>query len=78
MNTAKLLGLAAGLAALAACGKGNEANNMATDLNATDNLAVPSDNLTNVDMNAGMTSDMNMTNDMNATGNAADNTVNAY
>ena len=77
MKTLRLLGLAAGLAALAACGKGNEENNMANaDLNAatTENLAVPADNMaTNVDMNAGATNDTNTTSN-----NTSDNTVNAY
>ena len=75
MRSLKLLGLAAGLAALAACGK-NDDTTVNADLNATsDNLVMPADNMTtNVDMN-----DTNMTNDTNATGNnTSDNTTNAY
>ena len=81
MKTLKLLGIAAGLAALAACGGNKDEYNTANvDLNATaDNTVMPADNLsTNVDMNAGM-NDTNTTNDTNVTGNnSSDNTVNAY
>ena len=82
MKRLKLLGIAAGMAALAACAKGGDENNMANaDMNAADNLALPADNLeTNVDMNAGTTNDTNVTgNDTNTTGNnTSDNTANAY
>jgi hypothetical protein len=77
MKTMTLLGLAVGLAALAACAK-NEDNTLNADLNATDNLALPADNMaTNVDMNA-TTNDTNMANHMNMTNHTSDNTVNAY
>lgn len=77
MKTFKLLLVAAGLTALAACDRNDEANNAATDLNATDNMALPP--AENVDMNADMN---NMTNDMNTVDNnmvnTADNTTNSY
>jgi hypothetical protein len=75
MKTLKLLGLAAGLTALAACGKNDESNIANADLNATGNMVVPVDNTAadlNADLNAGTT------NDTNATDNSADNSVNAY
>jgi hypothetical protein len=81
MKSLKWLGIAAGIAALTACGGNKAEENMANaDMNVTaDNMALPEDNLsTNVDMNAGM-NDTNMTNDTNSTANnTSDNTVNAY
>ena len=81
MRIVKLLGLAAGIAALAACGGAtdDEVTNV-DDLNmmATDNMALPP-----VDMNVDMNADMNATttngvaNDMNMVDNTA-NTVNGY
>ena len=77
MNNLKLLGIAVGIAALAACGGDTDDMNAAdVDLNATDNLMLPEDNLAdNLDMNVDMN---NMTNDTNMVDNTTDNTVNAY
>ena len=77
MNTLKLLGIAVGIAALAACGGDADDMNAAdVDLNATDNLMLPEDNLAdNLDMNVDMN---NTVNDTNMVDNTTDNTVNAY
>ena len=77
MNNLKLLGIAVGIAALAACGGDTDDMNAAdVDLNATDNLMLPEVNLAdNLDMNVDMN---NMTNDTNMVDNTTDNTVNAY
>jgi hypothetical protein len=76
MNSLKLIGIAAAMTALAACGGDRDDMNAANaDLNATETL--PVDNT--ADMNAGMTNDT--TNDMNMvdnTTNTADNTTNSY
>ena len=81
MKTVKWLGVAAGIAALAACGGADEANiSNADDLNAmaTDNMALPP-----VDMNADLNADMNamtndVANDMNMVDNTENSTVNGY
>lgn len=77
MNGLKLLGIAAGIVALAACGgEADDMNAANMDLNATDNMMLPEDNLAdNLDMNVDLN---NTTNDTNLTDNTADNTVNAY
>jgi hypothetical protein len=78
MNGLKLLGIAAGIAALAACGGDADDMNAANaDLNATDNMMLPpEDNLAaNVDMNVDLN---NTTGDTNMIDNTANNTVNAY
>ncbi len=80
MKIVKCLGVAVGIAALAACGGAEEENIAnADDLNAmaTDNMVLPP-----VDMNADLNADMNATtndvaNDMNMVDNTA-NTVNGY
>jgi hypothetical protein len=77
MKSLRLLGIAAGIAALAACGGDADDMNAANvDLNATDNLMLPpEDNLAaNIDMNV----DMNNTVDTNAVDNSVNNTTNAY
>jgi hypothetical protein len=78
MNNLKWLGIAAGIAALAACGGDTDEMNAANaDLNATDNMMLPpEDNFAaNVDMNGDLN---NMAADTNATDNMANNTANAY
>jgi hypothetical protein len=77
MNRLKSLGIAVGIAALAACGgDADDMNAVNADLNATDNMMLPpEDNLAaNVDMNV----DLNNTADTNAVDNSANNSVNAY
>lgn len=77
MKILKWLGVAVGMAALAACGGATEDNiSNADDLNmmATDNMALPP-----VDMNADMNATTNdVANDMNMTDNTANTTVNGY
>ncbi len=77
MNSLKLLGMAVGIAALAACGGETDDMNAANaDLNATDNMMLPEENLAdNLDMNVDLN---NTTNDTNMVDNATDNTVNGY
>jgi hypothetical protein len=77
MKSLKMLGIAAGIAALAACGgDADDMNAVNADLNATDNMMLPpEDNLAaNIDMNV----DMNNTMDTNAVDNSANNMTNAY
>lgn len=77
------LAAAAGIAALAACGSGNEAEDNTLDVNTmtVDNLTMPGDNMATdlntmdmngVDMNG---VDMNATTDLNADANATGNTT---
>jgi hypothetical protein len=78
MNSLRLLGIAAGIAALAACnGDRDDMNAANADLNATDNMMLPEDNLaTNVDTNIDTNIDTNVTD--NVADNVTDNTVNSY
>ncbi len=75
MKRFQWLAVTAGIAALSACGGGDEVNMTNVEVDATDeNLALPPAD-TNVDINA----DLNVgTNDTNDTDNTADNTANAY
>lgn len=76
MNTWKWLGMAAGLAALTACGADTDEMNAANvDVNAVETLP-PVD--TNVDMNVDVNAGNGMANDTNLADNPTDNTVNAY
>jgi len=82
MKRLQWLAVTAGIAALAACGGGNEANTTNTELNADENLALPPVD-TNMGMNADMNADMNAgmnadTNAIDAANNTAANTTNAY
>jgi len=83
MKITKMLAIAAGLAALTACGGGNDntAENMdanLTDMNAGMDMNMPADNMTleanNVTVVEG--ADANATTDMNADANATANTTN--
>jgi predicted small lipoprotein YifL len=81
MKSFQWLAITAGIAALAACGGSDEANETNVEVNAADTMLPPAD--LNADMNAGMNADMNV--GMNATdnmanmaNNTADNTTNAY
>ena len=78
MNRLKLLGIAVGIAALGACDReADDMNAVNADLNATDNLVLPEDNLAaNVDMNVDLNNTTNATD--NVIDNTANNTVNAY
>lgn len=78
MRIIKSFAIAAGLAALAACGGAEDAAEN-TDVNMADNLTIDANSVTVVnegmDMNA--TTDMNMM-DMNTDANATANTTNTY
>ena len=77
MNRLKWLGIAAGTAALAACGGDvDDVNATNADLTAENLVLPPEDNLA---VNADMNLDLNNTaEDTNATDNSANNTANAY
>ena len=76
MNRLKSLGIAAAIAALAACGGDADDMNAANAALTEENLVLPpEDNLAaNTDVNL----DLNNTEDTNAVDNSANNTVNAY
>ncbi len=78
MNRLKLLGIVLGIAALGACDNDADDMNAANaDLNATDNMMLPEDNLAaNVDMNVDLNNTTNATD--NAVDNMANNTTNGY
>ena len=77
MNRLKLLGIAAGIAALAACsGDADDINAANADLTAENLVLPPEDNLAaNTDMNVDLN---NTAEDTNAVDNSANNTANAY
>lgn len=72
MRITKWLAIPVGLAALAACGRDEPAENLDTNIVMEENLAPPVD--ANLDMNMG--NDMNMVD--NNVVNTADNTTNSY
>jgi hypothetical protein len=82
MRRMQWFAVTAGIAALAACSGGDEANTTNVELNAEENLALPPADANmdmNADMNAAMNGDMNATtNATDATNNTAANTTNAY
>jgi hypothetical protein len=79
MKKLQWLAVTAGIAALAACSGGDEANTTNAEITAEDNLALPPADM-NADLNADMNADLNadLNADTNATNNTADNTTNAY
>lgn len=76
MNRLKWLGIAAGTAALAACGGDADDVNVANADLTAENLVLPPDD--NLAANADMNLDFNNTEDTNAVDNSANNSVNAY
>jgi hypothetical protein len=82
MKSSKLLAMAAGLAALAACGGNTDeynADNVDANAMTVDNTMAPADNVT-IDANSVTVIDNNMAApaDANMTTNATDNTTNSY
>jgi hypothetical protein len=69
MKTLKILGIAAGLATLTACGGGNEANNADANAALTENYDANAVDVNATDLNAG--TDLNATDANAADANAA-------